>query len=160
MKNENVTTKNIMPKIRIFFDSSAFFAGVVSAIGAARALLKLAEAEIIEIAISEQVIVETEKAIIKKSPLSLPDFRNFVIKTHPTIFRVTKQEADKALYMISDPTDAPILAAAMKAKVDFLATHNRKHFLDDPKVSENSGLKIGTPGDALAWIREKLKPNQ
>jgi len=40
--------------------------------------------------------------------------------------------------------------------VDFLATHNRKHFLDDPKVAELSGLRIGTPGDALAWVRENL----
>jgi predicted nucleic acid-binding protein len=145
-----------MPKIRIFFDSSAFFAGVISAIGAARALLKLAEAGIIEIAISEQVIVETEKAIIKKSPFSIPDFRSLVIKTHPTIYKLTKQEADQTIYMISDPTDAPILAAAMKAKADFLVTHNRKHFIDDPKVTELSSLRIGTPGNALTWIRENL----
>ena len=50
----------------------------------------------------------------------------------------------------------PILLAAMKASVDYLATHDRKHFLDDPKVAESSGLRIGTPGDALAWLRENL----
>jgi len=44
----------------------------------------------------------------------------------------------------------------MKAHVDYLATHNRKHFLDDPKVAERAGIKMGTPGDVLAWIRENL----
>ncbi len=57
--------------------------------------------------------------------------------------------------MIFDPGDAPILAAAMKASIDYLVTHNRKHFLDDPNVAERSGLRIGTPGDALAWLREQ-----
>jgi len=60
------------------------------------------------------------------------------------------------LYLIDDPNDVPILHAAMKAKIDYLATHHCKHFLDDPKVAEKSGLKIGTPGDVLAWIRENL----
>lgn len=46
--------------------------------------------------------------------------------------------------------------AAMHARVDFLATLNRKHFLDDPQVAARSGLRIGTPGDALAYIRDRL----
>lgn len=60
------------------------------------------------------------------------------------------------LYLIADPDDVPILLAAMQANVEYLATHNRKHFLDDPKVAERAGIKIGTPGDVLAWLRENL----
>ena len=66
------------------------------------------------------------------------------------------EEIRANLYLIDDPDDVPILLAAMIAKVDYLATHDHKHFLDDPKVAERSGLKIGTPGDVLAWIRENL----
>ena len=33
---------------------------------------------------------------------------------------------------------------------------NRKHFLDDPQVAASSGLRIGTPGDALAWVRARI----
>jgi hypothetical protein len=32
---------------------------------------------------------------------------------------------------------------------------NRRHFIDDPAVAAHSGLRIGTPGDALAWVREE-----
>ena len=66
------------------------------------------------------------------------------------------KEKETNLYLIADPDDVPILLAAMKAQVDYLATHNRKHFMADPKVAEKSGLKIGTPGDVLAWLRERL----
>jgi len=59
--------------------------------------------------------------------------------------------------LIADPDDVPILLAAMQAHVDYLATHNRKHFLNDPKVAKQAGIKIGTPGDVLAWIRENLR---
>jgi predicted nucleic acid-binding protein len=55
------------------------------------------------------------------------------------------------------PKDAPILAAAMSLEVDYLVTLNRKHFLDDPEVARKSGLRIGTPGDFLAWFRKRLE---
>jgi putative PIN family toxin of toxin-antitoxin system len=145
-----------MPKIKIFFDSSALISGAISANGAARFLIQLAEIDEISIIINEQVIAETERILAKKSPRNLPNYRSFIKVVHPTIMKVSADEVARCLYMISDPTDAPILATAIKAKVDFLVTHNRKHFLDDPKVAEKSGLKIGTPGDALAWIRENL----
>lgn len=53
-------------------------------------------------------------------------------------------------------SDVPILVAAARAQVDFLATLNTRHFLNDPEVARRSGVKIGTPGDALAWIRQQL----
>jgi predicted nucleic acid-binding protein len=155
MKNASYTTKSIMPKSKVFFDSSALVAGIISASGAANALLQLAEIEILDIVISEQVIAETERALAKKSPRNLPDFRLAIKVVRPIIVEETPKEVEKCLYMISDPDDAPILAAAIKAKVDFLVTHNRKHFLDDPKVAEKSGLRIGTPGDALDWLRQQ-----
>jgi len=52
--------------------------------------------------------------------------------------------------------DLPILVAAVLAAVDYLVTHNRRHFIDDPRVAERSGLRIGSPGAALAWVRDQL----
>lgn len=46
--------------------------------------------------------------------------------------------------------------AAMQAKVDYLVTLNRKHFMDDPDVALQAGLRIGTPGDALRWVRRQI----
>lgn len=146
-----------MSKIKVFLDSSAVIAGIISASGAARVLLVMSENGQIETFISEHVIVESERSLARKVPLALPEFRQAIKDANPKIVHnPTPQEIEENLYLIADRNDVPILLAAMKAKVDYLATHNRKHFLDDPKVAERSGLKIGTPGDVLAWIRENL----
>jgi len=157
MKNANATTKNTMSKIKVFLDSSAVIAGVISSSGAARVLLVMSENGQIETFISEQVIAESERSIARKVPQALPELRETLKDSNlKIIHNPTQEEIDENVSLIADPDDVPILLAAMKAHVDYLATHNRKHFLDDPKVAERSGIKIGTPGDVLAWIRENL----
>ena len=132
-------------------------AGVISSAGAARVLLVMSENGQIETFISEQVIVESERSIAKKVPQALPEFRQTLKDANLKVVQnPTPEEIEKNLSLIADPDDVPILLAAMKIHVDYLATHNRKHFLNDPKVAEKAGIKIGTPGDVLAWIRENL----
>ncbi|MBK9008892.1 MAG: PIN domain-containing protein [Anaerolineae bacterium] len=146
-----------MAKPNIFLDSSALVAGAISSAGAARAILLLGEFGDIVITISELVVVESERVVARKSPRSLDDLRNLIKISRVKIVRnPLPKDSRSNLYLIKDPADVPILLVAMRAGVDFLVTHNRKHFLDDPKVAENSGLRIGTPGDALAWLRENL----
>lgn len=146
-----------MSRSKIFLDSSALFAGIVSANGAARALLLLAEASQIDILISEQVIAETERAVARKAPGALGDVRQAILLSRSKIVRDPEpQEVRAHLDWMTDPTDVPILLAAITAEVDFLVTLNRRHFLDDPRVGQLSQLRIGTPGDALAWVRGQL----
>ncbi len=146
-----------MPKFNIFLDSSALIAGAISESGAAHVLLNLGESRDIVLTVSELVILESERSVARKSPRNLNDLRKLIKATNLRIVpNPSKEEVEANLYLINDPNDVPILLAAMKAKVDYLATHNRKHFLDDPKVSELSGLRIGTPGDVLAWLRDNL----
>ena len=143
-----------MPKADLFLDSSALFAGVASATGAARVLLELAECGLVTITVSEQVIAETERALARKVPVALPAYRQALravglrVQRDPSLANVLVCQD-----MIAHLADAPILAAAREAKVDYLVTLNRRHFLDDPAVAARSGLRIGTPGDALAWLR-------
>ncbi len=146
-----------MSKVKVFLDSSAVIAGVISSSGAARVLLVMSENGQIETFISEQVIAESERSIARKVPQALPELRETLKDSNlKIIHNPTQEEIDENVSLIADPDDVPILLAAMKAHVDYLATHNRKHFLDDPKVAESSGIKIGTPGNVLAWIRENL----
>ena len=143
--------------INLFFDSSAFIAGIISDKGAARALLLLSEDKRISISVSEQVIVEVERNIAKKIPKILYLTREFIRETNLIIHKdPNKNEVDEHLNWINHPADVPILVSAMKAKVDFLVTLNTKHFLDDPQVTLKSGLRIGTPGDALACVRHQM----
>ena len=146
-----------MTSPELFFDSSALFAGIVSASGASRALLLLAEAGQIAITVSEQVLTETERAVARKIPRPLPDFREAIRATDLRIIRdPSPDELEGHADIIAHRADVPIVVAAMQIQTDYLVTLNRRHFLEDPVVADRSSLRIGTPGDALAWVRQYL----
>ena len=143
-----------MSRVNLFLDSSALFAGIASSTGAARVLLLLAETQHITITISEQVLVETERAIARKAPKALDDLRQAILASKAQIVRdPTPEEVRAQRNLISHPADIPIILAAMRIQADYLVTLNRKHFIDDPEVARQSGLRIGTPGEALEWVR-------
>jgi predicted nucleic acid-binding protein len=146
-----------MEKNSIFLDSSALIAGIVSAQGAARALLLLAEDEKILAYVSEQVIAEVERNIARKAPKAVQFARELILRANLRILRDPQiEEILEHQDWIGRPADVPILVVAACARVDFLATLNTKHFIDHLEVSRRSGLRIGTPGDALAWVRTQL----
>ncbi len=149
-----------MRKANLFLDSSALFAGIASTTGAAHALLALAEAGLIALTVSEQVIAETERSLARKVPAALPAYRQALRGLGLHIVRDPTPEAVLARQdWMAHPADVPILVAAMHAGVDYLVTLNRRHFIEDPAVAAHSGLRIGTPGDALAWVREEDAAN-
>lgn len=145
------------PRPNLFLDSNALFAGVVSADGAARALLLLGEAALLTITISEQVVAETERALARKIPRALPPYREALRRSGLRLVK-DPSPADVQAWegIIAHRADVPILVAALQARVDYLVTFNRRHFLDDPSVAVRSGLRLGTPADALTWVRHQL----
>jgi predicted nucleic acid-binding protein len=150
-----------MPRPDLFLDSSALFAGVVSADGAARALLLLGEAGLVTITISEQVVAETERAVARKAPRALAYYREALRSSGLHIVRdPSPEEVEAHRDVVAHRADVPIVVAAMEAEVDYLVSFNRRHFIDDPGVAAQSGLRIGTPGDALAWVRDLLTGEQ
>jgi predicted nucleic acid-binding protein len=146
-----------MPKIEIFFDSSALIAGIVSSHGAARALLLLGEDDKIILIVTEQVITEVEHNIARKAPKALPFARQVILSSKIQVLRdppvTTILEHQD---WIDHKTDLPILIAASTAHVDYLATLDSRHFINNPEVARLSGLRIGSPGDVLAWVRDHL----
>jgi predicted nucleic acid-binding protein len=157
MRSVSATTRIAMPEIRLFLDSSVLVSGVISAEGASRVLLLLAETGHIKAIILEQVLAESERAIARKVPRALNDFRQAILASRVQIVRdPAADEVSENLELISHAADVPIVLAAMRAQVDYLVTLNRVHFIDDPGVAQKSGLRIGTPGDALHWVRERI----
>ena len=130
---------------------------MVSPRGASRALLVLAEASEITIVVSEQVVTETERAVARKATRALPLVRETLRHTG---LRIVRDPGPEDLLphseIIRHRPDVAIVVAAMLADADYLVTLNRRHFLDDPGVAARSGLRIGMPGDALAWVRGRL----
>ena len=147
-----------MSKTKLFLDSSVLFAGIASPSGAARVLLLLGETGQVALLVSEQVIAETERAVARKIPRILPELREAILKSSLLILPDPPAEVVlRRLDWISHVADAPILVAAAQAEVDYLVTLIRKHFLDDPQVAVRSDLRIGAPGETLAWVRSLLE---
>jgi predicted nucleic acid-binding protein len=146
-----------MSRINLFLDSSALVAGLISAEGAARALLLLGEDGVIQLTVSEQVIVEIERNLARKAPRAVPFAREMIRTAQVRILRDPPlDDVRQRMDWIGHAADVPILVAAHRDQVDYLVTLNRRHFLDDAEVARRSGLRIGSPGDALAWVREQL----
>lgn len=146
-----------MPAIKVFLDSSALFAGIISPVGASRALLLLAEDHKISALVSEQVVAEVERNLARKIPQVLPFARELIFAAEIQILQdPSPTEVALCMDWIRHPPDVSILVAASKAQVGFLCTLNTNHFILDPEVAHKSGLRIGTPGNCLSWVREQL----
>jgi predicted nucleic acid-binding protein len=142
--------------IRIFMDSSALVAAVLSPTGAARELIRLSVNEEIQLVISEDVVVETRRNVGRKAPESLPILDRLLAAID---FELAPSPEKKAVWIAEEyvaKKDAFIVAAAIIANVDFLATFDRKHLIDPPAVSSKSGLIIDTPGNILNQTRGSI----
>lgn len=137
-----------MPKkFKIFLDSSALISGLNSPRGAAGLILSAFLAGESFICISEQVIEEVQQNIDSKFPLLKDRFLNFLLAKPLIIKQPTIKEIKKSYKLILSD-DAPILAAAIKSKPDFLVTWDIKHFLKK-EVIANVDFIICTPRELL-----------
>lgn len=142
-------------KLKVFLDTSALIAGVASSKGAARELLRLAEIGMIEIVMSRQVIVEADRNIAAKLPECMADLHAYLQTLSPVLVEDPSSRDVKTFSSIINPDDAPVLAAAVAAKADYLVTWDRKHFLAKrPRLLVRP--KVMTPGEFLQEFRRLL----
>lgn len=140
---------------RVFLDTSALLAGIISTTGAAREVLRLCEAGIVDVFLSRQVLVEADRNLSEKLPALVEDFRDFMRKMAPVLLDdPSPKEVFRASRVIHHK-DAPILAAAIRADVDYLVTWNTRHF-HKQSVMKAVRFKIVTPGDFLVEFRGAL----
>lgn len=138
-------------KPKVFVDSSVIFSALFSDTGASAAILKLASQKEIILLTSNYIKVEVRRTLSKKAAWLLPTYEAaldralFQVVTPPT-----QTEVNHAQKLISDSADAPILAAAIKAKADCLVTLDKKHFTREIEVA--SGLRIVTPSECIKEI--------
>ena len=153
----NATT----PRPNVFLDTSALFAGIWSDEGGARVLLRMGEAGAIVLLVSPQVLAELERTLSRKAPDALPLAALIVDRTGAQVVpQADASHLPLASGLVSHPGDAAVLAAAWQASADFFVTLDRKHFLENPKLAQAVPFHVGTPGDALAWIRGRFRTRQ
>jgi predicted nucleic acid-binding protein len=143
--------------VRVFLDTSALFAGIWSAEGGARMILKLGEAHAVRVLVSPHVLQEAENVLRHKAPdliglLALLLDRSGV-ETVPTPLPDVVQEC---LQLTGYPADALVLAAVKMTKADYFVTLDREHFLKNDALKQAMPFPVDTPGDFLAWYRGRI----
>jgi predicted nucleic acid-binding protein len=128
-------------------------AGIASERGAAREILRLAEAGLVRPVASEQVLVELDRVITAKFPQFTQEVLTFLSTVRPEV-RVDPTGKDlKPFLGLIEEGDVAILAAAHLAGVDYLVTWDKKDFL---KATVRRAVSCGVedPGGFLKAFRE------
>ena len=140
---------------RLFIDSSVLFSAAYSTHGNARKIILLAIKKELITVISELVISETRRNIAEKAPEKIDILETIFDNIPFEIVRPTKRQViDAAKH--SDLKDAPIVAAAKRAKVDFLITLDKKHLLDKPEIVAYIGIDVVTHKEVFKRLEESI----
>src|SRR5690606_26953160 len=103
--------------------------------------------------VSRDVLDETERNLRKKSPGKVPLLTTLIAVLEPEIIEELTPEEVAAAAEYTVQKDAPIVAAAIKARPDYLVTYDHKDLLDPPEVAEKSGLAIVRPEAVIRQLR-------
>jgi predicted nucleic acid-binding protein len=140
------------PQRRIFLDSSVLYAAAFSKSGPARRLILKGLEGSIALVISDLVLEETKRNLTKNAPQTLPYFTILADLLSPFIINPTKAQVLKAAQIVH-LKDAPIVAAAAKAKADYLATHDVKHLLTHAQaIADAYGITVIAPAELLSVL--------
>jgi predicted nucleic acid-binding protein len=140
--------------IRAFIDASVLFAASLSPGGASREIIRQAIRGEITLVASKLVYEEAEKNLADKAPEALPAFHQFLDTVPFEMVRPSKGQILQAAQYTA-LKDAPIVAAAKRAQVDYLVSLNRRHLVGVPEVAQRSGLEIVLPSELLEEIHRQ-----
>jgi len=145
-----------MSKIKVFVDTSVVIAGLASSVGASGAVLDLCEAEVIQMVLSRQVIVEADRNFNTKLPRLAGRFRQFMRSLGPILVDDPGKSSVRRAARIVGRKDASILAAARESGVDFLITLDKKHFLS-PRARKGAGVQVVSPAEFIHIFQKLAK---
>jgi len=139
--------------VRVFLDASVLFSASYSGRGASREIIRRGIRDELIIVVSRYVLEEVQRNLREKAPRAVGAFQEFVTLVSPEIADDPSPSELKEAASYINLKDAPIVVAAVRAEVEYLVTLDRRHFLQDPKVAERSGLNIVTPDELVAILR-------
>lgn len=137
----------------VFVDSSVLFAAMLSSTGSARDLIRLAIRGDIVLCASSYVLREVADNLARKYPSAALTFEEVMQQIDWQMVEPGPEEVWAAAAYTA-LKDAPVVAAARKARCDYLVTYDRKHLLEPQEVSRRSGLAIVTPDVVVSTIQD------
>jgi len=135
-------------KPRVFLDTNVLFSGVHSESGVPKRLLDAAGLSRYQVVVSRLVLDELVRNLRSKSPSSLPKLEKVFGEVR---FEIVSDPPNEEIRRWRDAglgTDAPIVAAAVLAEVDYFCTGDRR-LLGKVSLIERAGFRVVTPGELL-----------
>lgn len=144
-----------MRQYRVFLDAGIYIAGAGSALGGSRQILDWCAERLLQPLTSQQVLIEVRRNVAKKLPHAVAILERILQAVDSELLpEPTTGEIAHAVQVVPEK-DAPILAAALKANVEYLVTLDRKHF-KQPRVQEAVSFQILLPEEFAPLIRAEL----
>jgi len=140
------------PPYRIFFDTSVYIAALISPNGAAGELIRLAEAGIIQMVVSQRVIIESDQVLKNKFPGLIEDSRRLWKNLSPELVEEPTPLKSKIFTDKLPFADAFILSAAHKAEVLAFVTWNTRDFMKKG-IKSLVTFPVVVPGECLKLFR-------
>ena len=157
MRNANDTTRNtteIKPApVPVYIDADVLICGSVSTTNAPHAILRLAEAHLIEGVVCVQACKEAEKNIVGKFPEKATVARRLfrqIINCLTVVPTPLSNEVSRYIGQ-AQPKDLPHLTAAIQQHCQYLITYNVRHYYP----SGNIPLVI-RPDEFIGLVRDTL----
>jgi predicted nucleic acid-binding protein len=120
---------------KVFFDTSVLFVGLWSDSGGARQILKLAEARLVTLAVSPQVLSEIENNLRRKAPELLGKLAVLLDRVGLVLVGAAQGSySESAVALTAHPGDGRVLADARESGAEFLVTLDRQQFLDNEEL--------------------------
>jgi len=138
---------------KVFIDSSVLIAAAISERGAARDLLRLGFRGRLDLYTAPEVLVETERNLALKAPEALSSFYIFRDLLAAKLVNPPRALVLEASGVVA-AKDAPVVAAASHAAVDYVATYDRKHLLSHKDmIRTRFGVVVVTPDEVIGAAR-------
>lgn len=141
--------------LKIFLDSNVIISGLFSDKGAPRIILDVLSLGLPQLtgATGEYNIIEIERNLTRKMPEVIPVYNRYLPLLSLDIIPLpTAGEIDK-LSGITSKKDLPVLASALKGKVDFLVTGDKKDFIH---LKGKYPFRIVSPSEFLKVILSEV----
>ena len=142
------------PKPLIFLDTNVLFSAFHSFKGPAGTILEYFIESKLSVVVSQQVLEEIVRNLKLKLPESLPLFQKLLVNTPPKIVKNPSSAEIADWAQVINLEDASIIASAVAVQPDYLVTGD-KHFFENSKITDRSGLRIVTPAQ---FIKEFKTP--
>jgi predicted nucleic acid-binding protein len=146
-----------IPQYRIFFDTSAYIAALISPKGAAGELVHLVEAGVFRMVVSQEVIIETDRVLTAKFPELIQENRRLWKCLVPEIAPDPTVNQAKPFLERLPKADAIILCSAQLAEVSAFITWNTHDFMGQ-HVLALVDFPIVVPADGLKLFRKWVEP--